>query len=77
MILISKCIKYKHKYMALSRSPIQLNKPSPYLKSLNKRASDGDLKDRAVGRDVEINKLSASLLRRRKPNCILVKFLIP
>lgn len=58
--------------MALSRSPIQLNKPSPYLKSLNKRASDGDLKDRAVGRDVEINKLSASLLRRRKPNCILV-----
>lgn len=58
--------------MSLSKSPMQINKPSPYLKNLNKRASDGDLKDRAIGRDVEIKKLSASLLRRRKPNCILV-----
>ena len=57
--------------MSLSKNPIQI-KPSPYLRSLNKRASDGDIKDRAIGRDAEINKLSVSLLRRRKPNCILV-----
>lgn len=57
--------------MSLSKFPIQI-KPSPYLTSLNKKASNGHLKDRAIGREVEINKLSVSLLRRRKPNCILV-----
>lgn len=55
---------------SLSRVPA---KPlSPYLRSLKEKASNGGIKDRAVGRDEEIKKVSVSLLRRRKPNCMLV-----
>ena len=55
----------------LSKVPSQ-PEVNPYLTSLNKKIYDGRLNNRAIGRDTEIEKVSVSLLRRRKPNCILI-----